>query len=58
MLLSAQQIAEFTNLYRNEFGVELSVAEAQEAGTAILRIVGAVYGAFENENENAICRHS
>lgn len=58
MLLSAQQIAEFANLYREEFGVELTVTEAQEAGAAVLGLVGAVYGAFENENETVVCHLS
>ncbi len=44
MHLTAQDIAEFHNLYRKHYGVELSEAVAREKAEQLLRLVKAVWG--------------
>jgi len=44
MHLTAQDIAEFRNLYRQHYGVELSEAVAREKAEQLLRLVKAVWG--------------
>lgn len=58
MQISDQRLDEFRTLYRAEFGVDLGREEAREAGITVVRLVRAVYGPSENENEYPICINS
>jgi len=49
MPLTAQDIAEFRNLYRKHYGVELSEADAREGAGRLLRLVKAVCKSVETK---------
>ena len=54
MQITTQRLAEFKDLYRARFGVELCQGEALESASQFLRLVEIV---SKNENEN-VCKIS
>ncbi len=43
MMISNEHIQKFKKLYKNRFGKELSDAEAQEKGSALMRFMKIIY---------------
>lgn len=43
MQISPEQLAEFKRLYREEFGEDISDAEALDSATSLLTLIKAVY---------------
>lgn len=53
MELSLEQLTSFQSLYRNHFGIDLTVQEAQEKALALLVMVKATYRPITKEDEES-----
>ena len=54
MLLTDEQVAEFQNIYRQKFGVEISREEAFEKGTKLIQLLRIIYKTPNEKKYNCL----
>ncbi len=52
-MLSKQAIEEYITIYRNQYGIELSLAEATKHANGLIRLYKAVLPPLEDEDSTA-----
>ena len=54
MVLSDEDIAKFQQLYKNQYGTEISKEEAYEQGIKLVRLMSLIYKPMTEEEYNTI----
>lgn len=57
MVLSANDIANFQTLYKNEFGMKISREDAYEKGIKLLRLMSIVHKPMTEEKYSFVQKH-
>lgn len=57
MVLSDEDIIKFQSLYKSEFGIEISKADAYEKGIKLLQLVSTIYKPMTQKEFDFIQKH-
>ena len=58
MVLSDENIREFQEICKEHLGEEISVEDARENGTKLLRLISLIYGTDQSKNEMLPARNN
>ena len=58
MVLSDENIREFQTLYKEHFGEEISVEDARESGSKLLRLISLLYRPADQNNIQVPTQHT